>query len=97
MDLVGAYQTRFYVASQEIQILFVADYGQRRYEFTASPPITDQTARTTVYKAQNNQQQLIIILEGRRCADTMSGQQFETTATVTINDKEYRGCGKALH
>ena len=34
--------------------------------------------------------------EGAR-QDTMSGEAFETTVTVVLDGKEFRGCGRALH
>ena len=87
----------FLEISQDTQILFVTDYGQQRYEFTASSSKTDQSARATTYTAEKENQNFAVLLEGRSCLDSMSGQQFETTVTVTLNDKEYRGCGRALH
>ena len=82
---------------QNEKIVFVGDYGQKRYAFSTTGPSTDQQSRTTVYEAQNDKHDLSVIIIGRRCHDTMSGEAFETTVNVILDGKIYRGCGKALH
>jgi membrane-bound inhibitor of C-type lysozyme len=79
------------------KIVFVGNYGQNRYEFITTGPSIDQQARTTVYKVHNDKHEMSVILVGRRCRDTMSGEAFETTVTVILDAKKYQGCGKALH
>lgn len=79
------------------KIVFVGDYGQARHEFIITEPSIDPQARTTVYHVQNDKHELSAIIVGRRCRDTMSGEAFETTVTVILDGKKYRGCGKALH
>jgi putative lipoprotein len=79
------------------KIVFVGDYGQERYEFITTEPSIDRQARTTVYDVQNDKHELSVIIIGRRCNDTMSGEAFETTVSVILDGKKYRGCGKALH
>ena len=79
------------------KIVFIGDYGQERYEFITTEPSIDPQARTTVYDVQNDKHELSVIIVGRRCLDTMSGEAFETTVTVILDGKKYRGCGKALH
>lgn len=83
--------------SQATHILLVTDYGQQRDEFASAPPVSNQVKRTTSYQAKNETQQLSVVLEGQECIDTMSGQRFQIRVTVSLNDKEYRGCGQALH
>ncbi|WP_455207246.1 MliC family protein [Kaarinaea lacus] len=87
----------FLEISEKTKLLFVNNYGQSRYEFILSAPVTDQAARRTTYVTKNNQQPITVIIEGRVCYDTMSGEQFESTVSVQFNDREYSGCGKALH
>jgi len=79
------------------RIVFVGNYGQNRYEFITTGPSIDQQARTTVYEVQNDTHEMSVIIVGRRCRDTMSGEAFETTVTVILDGKKYQGCGKALH
>lgn len=40
---------------------------------------------------------IMVQIEGTACRDSMSGERFESTVTVTLNGKSYRGCGHALH
>lgn len=79
------------------RVVFVGDYGQERYAFITAAPSIDQQERTTVYTVQNDKHELSVMIVGRRCSDTMSGEVFETSVTVILDDKKYRGCGKALH
>jgi putative lipoprotein len=79
------------------KIVFVSDYGNTKYAFDTSEPLVDQHARTTSYKVQGARHDLAIRIEGRPCRDSMSGEPFDTTVTVILNGKKYRGCGKALH
>ncbi len=34
---------------------------------------------------------------GRRCQDTMSGEAFEVSVSVTLDERTLTGCGRALH
>lgn len=78
-------------------ILFVTDYGATQYEFKTPAPLVDQQAHKTTYKVRADGHELVIVLQRKPCRDSMSGEAFETTATVTLNEKQYQGCGKALH
>lgn len=79
------------------KVTFKSNYGQTTNEFISSPPVTNQNTRTTLYQASNKNHTILITLEGTACSDTMSGEKFETTVSVTLDDKEFNGCGKALH
>jgi membrane-bound inhibitor of C-type lysozyme/uncharacterized membrane protein len=79
------------------KILFVSDYGQSRFEFTTPEPETDGQARTAIYRTRNSEHVLQVIIAGQPCQDTMRGDPFESTVTVTLDGRRYTGCGKALH
>jgi uncharacterized membrane protein len=79
------------------KILFVGDYGSSKYAFDTPEPLTDEQERTTAYRVQDARHDLSILIQGRPCQDTMSGESFDVTVTVILDGKEYRGCGKALH
>jgi membrane-bound inhibitor of C-type lysozyme len=79
------------------QIVFISDYGTSRYEFVAPEPLTDQPKRTTIYKTDADGKNLTVVIEGRQCRDSMSGEYFETTVSVKLDQKKYQGCGRALH
>ncbi len=78
-------------------ILFVGDYGNSRYEFAAPEPETNQQERRTIYRMKANGKSLTVIIEGRQCRDSMSGESFGATVSVTLDQKKYQGCGRALH
>ena len=77
--------------------MFVGDYGQSRYRFSTTEPKIDQRSRTTIYEVMEGGHRAVIEIEGRTCHDTMSDETFESAVTVTLNGKEYSGCGRALH
>ena len=77
--------------------VFVGDYGERRIEFATPEPVVKQAERITTYRAQSKEHLIRTTIERRSCTDSMSGEQFETTVSVKVNGKLYRGCGRALH
>jgi len=81
---------------QREKIVFVGDYGQKRYEFINAGRSDDRQTRTTIYTVQNDQHQLSVTIVGSRCHDTMSGEAFESTVTVILDGQQYQGCGKTI-
>ncbi|QBG35607.1 hypothetical protein [Litorilituus sediminis] len=41
--------------------------------------------------------QLEIIIEGVKCLDAMSGEQFASKVTIITANRRLTGCGRALH
>ena len=74
--------------------LLVMDYGNEKYELVLSKPFTSQEKRTTRYRIKGF---VDIVIEGKRCQDSMTGKSFESKVRIKLNGKTYRGCGKALH
>lgn len=83
--------------ANEQDILLVTDYGNNRYRFDSFTMTSDPHGRTTVYNAGTGDNQLEIVIEGMPCKDTMSGEAFQATVSVRLNDRRYSGCGRALH
>ena len=79
------------------RILFVGDYGNFSREFPAPEPTTDKQTRRTIYQTAAEGKNLMVIIEGRQCRDTMKGEIFETTVSVTLDRKTHQGCGRPLH
>jgi putative lipoprotein len=79
------------------RIVFVTDYGETRYEFAAPDPPVDRLTAVTTYEISDREHELIIMLKDQLCHDSMSGEAFETTVIVSLNGKEYRGCGRHLY
>ena len=75
------------------EILLVTDYGKNRNAYPYVDPQEDKTARKSVFQIDDNTS---VLIEGKPCSDTMSGESFETTVTVTLGDRVLKGCGRAL-
>ncbi len=82
---------------QQSRIVLVADYGAARYEFDLPEPTVDREARVTRYETSRDGHGLTLVLRAHRCRDTMSGEEFETEVVVTLDGRQLRGCGRALH
>lgn len=83
--------------SNSYGIVFVTSYGSERYHFKTFEMTGDDAARKTIYEARHDGRKLTVVLEGGRCSDSMSDEQFETTVTVTFDGKQLAGCGRSLH
>ena len=75
------------------EILLVTDYGQNRNAYPYVEPQEDKTARRTLFQLDT---ETSVLLEGKPCSDSMSGEQFETTVTVKTATRTLSGCGRAL-
>jgi uncharacterized membrane protein len=75
------------------EILVVTDYGQRRDAFPYVEPREDKAARKTIFQIDADTS---VLIEGKSCTDSMSGESFQATVTATLGGKTYKGCGRAL-
>ena len=75
------------------EILLVTDYGQNRIVFPYIDPQEDKAARKTVFQLNESTS---LLIEGKPCTDSMSGEAFEVTVTITVANKPMKGCGRAL-
>ena len=78
---------------QQSRVVLVTDYGAKRVELPLPSPRDDRDARTTRWNADGFQLEII----GRPCSDSLSGEAFKSTVTVTWHGQTLRGCGRALH
>jgi uncharacterized membrane protein len=78
-------------------IRFSYDYGERVVEVPAPQPESDAVARASTWIGQSDTGPLVVTVEGQTCNDTMSDHNFESTVSVRLGDREFRGCGRALH
>ena len=78
-------------------IRFFSNYGQDRYEFAAPKPKIDKQARITTYMTHNDANTLTVVIHGRSCRDSMSGESFASSVTVILDNTKFQGCGRALH
>ena len=65
--------------------------------FKKPEPEVDQSAPKTRYKTKNELHNLIITISGKSCQDTMSGESFESSVKVELDNKLFIGCGRTLH
>jgi len=76
------------------QILLVLDYGQTKIELPYVEPSVYQSERRTEFILPDHG--TVVEIRGERCTDTMSGEQFEVTVRVTLDERQLDGCGRAL-
>ncbi len=67
-------------------------------EFPYVPPCsTGAGVAAATYQTKTADQTLTVSIAEQQCRDPESGQTFEAAVTVTLNGKDFRGCGKALN
>ena len=78
------------------QIRFIYDYGAD----TALTPVpgaeTDSASGARTYHANTEAHDLRVVVTPAPCTDAMSGQPYETTVTVSLDGRDYHGCGGPL-
>ncbi|NOQ13072.1 MAG: hypothetical protein GQ583_01145 [Methyloprofundus sp.] len=79
------------------KITFSQPLVAKRFEFTLPEPKVNQSARTTQYDTKDNEHTLSLVINGKPCNDTMSGESFASTVIVILDGNTFNGCGKALH
>jgi uncharacterized membrane protein/membrane-bound inhibitor of C-type lysozyme len=73
------------------------DYGKSLAAFPLLEPKSDAGKRETAYMGETESHRIEIVIRGVECQDTMADDRFESTVTVTLDGRELRGCGQALH
>lgn len=76
-------------------IRLVLDYGERRYYLPAPEPVRRPNG-DLVYEVRADEVSATVLIAERTCQDVMSGEESTHTVTVTIDGREYRGCGRIL-
>ena len=75
------------------EILVVTNYGKDQKAFPYVDPREDKAARKTLFQVDANTR---VLIEGKPCRDSMSGESFDTSVTVTLGEQVFKGCGRAL-
>jgi putative lipoprotein len=73
-----------------------ADYGEAVYHLPPADPEVDPGAGRTVYRIETEAHRATIVIDDEPCRDAMSGWPYETTVSMTLDGREYRGCGRRL-
>lgn len=75
-------------------LVMITELGTQRAELPYEA--TEVDGSHTNYRATGGGHQLLAQVERVPCADTMSGEEFEATVTVTFDGATYHGCGRYL-
>jgi len=75
-------------------IYVLADYGEKKLTAPASAP--RDSADVIIYEATIDAHDLTIRIQPLPCADAMSGERMTHTVTLTLDGKQYQGCGRRL-
>ena len=78
------------------EIRLITDYGADTAVTPVPPAETDSTTGARTYRAAAGARDLQVLIEPTACNDAMSGESYETTVTVTLDGREYHGCGGPL-
>ena len=76
------------------EIVIVTNYGQDKNAYPWIEPQEDKDARRTVFQVDA---ETSVLIEGKPCTDTMSGEKFQVTVTVAVGGQTLKGCGRALY
>jgi len=92
---IGQEPTWLLEISNGEKILLVTTYGQKSTAYPYVEPKVNQEQRRTVFSMK--EQNLEVVIEGKDCSDIMSGEKFAVSVFITLNGKQFKGCGRALH
>ena len=77
------------------KILLVTDYGQTKTEYPYVEPDVYQDQRKSDFLVR--QDIFKVTIEGIKCTDSMSGENFEVSVMIELDGKKLKGCGRALY
>ena len=79
----------------EAEILLVTGYGQTETSYPyVEPEVFPEERRTRFFISDH---ELEIIIDGKACRDSMSGEEFAVTVTIAVGEDHLSGCGRALY
>lgn len=76
------------------ELRYIGNYGKDT--LITDMPKPEKTEQRTIYHARGGSRTIVIEILDEPCTDSMSGFQFPSSVTVTVDGKTYRGCGRAL-
>ena len=77
------------------KIYLVTDYGQKKTSYRYVEPDVNREQRRTVFSVKDKN--LEVIIKGKDCTDIMSGEKFAVSVSVTVDNEQFKGCGRALY
>jgi ubiquinone/menaquinone biosynthesis C-methylase UbiE/uncharacterized membrane protein len=79
------------------KILLKTGYEPSITVFPPATPIVNADSSQATYSTRGKDSLLEVKITGGNCIDSMSGEHFASSVTIRLEDKIFRGCGKALH
>ncbi len=73
------------------------DYGAGQLALPVLDERSDPEGRETRILAGEGDQQVVVLLRGETCQDTMADEQYETRVVIAFAGRRLQGCGQALH
>jgi uncharacterized membrane protein len=73
------------------------DYGNAEVQVPVTAPESLQDGTGSRFRGESDGQVLEVVLRPGPCHDSMSDQVFETRVSVSLDGRNFTGCGKALH
>lgn len=84
----------YFELAKNREAMLVTDMGAKRNRFPALDILREDGL--TSYMGSGEGGAIRVRVRPEPCTDTMSGEVFEATVTVTFNDTELQGCGRTL-
>jgi len=76
------------------EILVETDYGENRVMLPIPPEVAFEGVQN--FEQRTPRHHLRVAIEETRCLDSMTGDEFASTIKITLDGREFRGCGDAL-
>lgn len=80
----------------EDRIVMVYQYGEKRAVVPNPGVVADPDQPMRRWQSTTEEHELLATVEDRGCTDVMSGDTFPAKVTVTLDGRDYRGCGRDL-
>jgi uncharacterized membrane protein/membrane-bound inhibitor of C-type lysozyme len=76
--------------------VYVGNYGETSWSGPTARPRVSAAGDTIRWALEERGEALEVIATDTPCFDVMSGEPYESTVTVRMEDQEFRGCGRFL-
>lgn len=87
----------WYLVIKGNKIDYTGDYGTTHHHFIDADHSMDEQQSKSTYKAIEGEHELSLVLEAKKCQDSMIEERYETTVTLLLDGKRLHGCGRPLH